>query len=58
MPSTGRKLELKAKASVAQTGSRPFVFAKGLMFLKWKTCFACSTTTNHCTNLLTETMEI
>jgi hypothetical protein len=30
MPSTDRKLELKAKASVAQTGSQPFVYAKGL----------------------------
>jgi hypothetical protein len=31
MPSTDRKLELKAKTSVAQTGSQPFVYAKGLM---------------------------
>jgi hypothetical protein len=30
MSSTDRKLELKAKASVAQTGSQPFVYAKGL----------------------------
>jgi hypothetical protein len=30
MPSTDRKLELKAKTSVAQTGSQPFVYAKGL----------------------------
>jgi hypothetical protein len=30
MQSTDRKLELKAKASVAQTGSQPFVYAKGL----------------------------
>jgi hypothetical protein len=30
MPSTGRKLELKAKTSVAQTASQPFVYAKGL----------------------------
>jgi hypothetical protein len=31
MPSTDRKLELKAKTSVAQTGSQPFVYAKGLI---------------------------
>jgi hypothetical protein len=30
MPSTDRKLELKAKTSVAQTGSQPFVYVKGL----------------------------
>jgi hypothetical protein len=30
MPSTDKKLELKAKTSVAQTGSQPFVYAKGL----------------------------
>jgi hypothetical protein len=30
MPSTDRKLELKAKTSVAQTGSQLFVYAKGL----------------------------
>jgi hypothetical protein len=30
MPSTDRKLELKAKTSVAQTGLQPFVYAKGL----------------------------
>jgi hypothetical protein len=30
MPSTGRKLELKANTSVAQTGSQPAVYAKGL----------------------------
>jgi hypothetical protein len=30
MPSTDRKPELKAKTSVAQTGSQPFVYAKGL----------------------------
>jgi hypothetical protein len=30
MPSTDRKLELKAKTSLAQTGSQPFVSAKGL----------------------------
>jgi hypothetical protein len=30
MPSTDRKLELKAKTSVAQTGSQPFVYAKRL----------------------------
>jgi hypothetical protein len=30
MPSTDRKLELKAKTLVAQTGSQPFVYAKGL----------------------------
>jgi hypothetical protein len=29
MPSTDRKLELKAKTSVAQTGSQPYVYAKG-----------------------------
>jgi hypothetical protein len=32
MPSTERKLELKAKTSVAQTGSQPFVYDKGLTF--------------------------
>jgi hypothetical protein len=32
MPSTDRKLELKAKTSVAQTGSQPFVYAKGLNY--------------------------
>jgi hypothetical protein len=31
MPSTDRKLELKAKTLVAQTGSQPFVYAKGLI---------------------------
>jgi hypothetical protein len=30
MPSTDRKLELKAKTSVAKTGSQPYVYAKGL----------------------------
>jgi hypothetical protein len=30
VPSTDRKLELKAKTSVAQTGSQPAVYAKGL----------------------------
>jgi hypothetical protein len=30
MPSTDRKLELKAKTSVAQTGSQPYVYAIGL----------------------------
>jgi hypothetical protein len=30
MPSTDRKLELKAKTSVAQTGLQPCVYAKGL----------------------------
>jgi hypothetical protein len=30
MPSTDRKLELKAKTTVAQTGSQPCVYAKGL----------------------------
>jgi hypothetical protein len=30
MPSTDRKVELKAKTSVAQSGSQPFVYAKGL----------------------------
>jgi hypothetical protein len=33
MPSTERKLELKAKTSVAQTGSQPFVYAKGLIYV-------------------------
>jgi hypothetical protein len=33
MPSTDRKLELKAKTSVAQTGSQPFVYAKGLKLI-------------------------
>jgi hypothetical protein len=31
MPSTDRKLELKAKTSVAQTGYQPYVYAKGLI---------------------------
>jgi hypothetical protein len=31
MPSTDRKLELKAKTSVAQTGFQPYVYAKGLI---------------------------
>jgi hypothetical protein len=31
MPSTDRKLELKAKTSVAQTASQAAVYAKGLM---------------------------
>jgi hypothetical protein len=31
MPSTDRKLELKVKISVAQTGSQPFVYVKGLI---------------------------
>jgi hypothetical protein len=31
MPSTDRKLELKAKTSMAQTVSQPAVYAKGLM---------------------------
>jgi hypothetical protein len=30
MPSTIRKLELKAKSSVAQTDYQPYVYAKGL----------------------------
>jgi hypothetical protein len=30
MPSTDRKLELKAKTLVAQTGSQPYVYVKGL----------------------------
>jgi hypothetical protein len=34
MPSTDRKLELKAKTSVAQTGSQPYVYAKGLIRLQ------------------------
>jgi hypothetical protein len=32
MPSTDRKLELKAKTSVAQTDSQPCVYAKGLNY--------------------------
>jgi hypothetical protein len=36
MSSTDRKLELKAKTSVAQTGSQPYVYAKGLMYYKKK----------------------
>jgi hypothetical protein len=35
MPSTDRKLDLKAKKSVAQTGSQPYVYAKGLNRLWW-----------------------
>jgi hypothetical protein len=31
MPSTDRKLELKAKTSMAQTASQAAVYAKGLM---------------------------
>jgi hypothetical protein len=31
MPSTDRKLELKAKTSVAQTASQAAVYTKGLM---------------------------
>jgi hypothetical protein len=31
MPSTDRKLELKAKTSMAQTASQADVYAKGLM---------------------------
>jgi hypothetical protein len=34
MPSTDRKLELKAKTSVAQTASQAAVYAKGLMRTK------------------------
>jgi hypothetical protein len=37
MPSTDRKVELKAKISVAQTGSQPFVYAKGLIHNKLNT---------------------
>jgi hypothetical protein len=37
MPSADRKLELKAKTSVAQTGSQPCVYAKGLK----KTLLSC-----------------
>jgi hypothetical protein len=37
MPSTDRKLELKAKTSVAQTASQSAVYAKGLT-LKNSTC--------------------
>jgi hypothetical protein len=33
MPSTDRKLELKAKTSVAQAGSQPFVYAKALIYV-------------------------
>jgi hypothetical protein len=32
MPSTDRKLELKAKTSVAQTASQAAVYAKGLVY--------------------------
>jgi hypothetical protein len=39
MPSTDRKPELKAKTSVAQTRSQPFVYAKGLMSIRVTTCF-------------------
>jgi hypothetical protein len=34
MPSTDRKLELKAKTSVAQTASQAAVYAKGLIVLE------------------------
>jgi hypothetical protein len=37
MPSTDRKLELNAKTSVAQTGSQPYVYAKGLTVKKYDT---------------------
>jgi hypothetical protein len=36
MLSTDRKLELKAKTSVAQTGSQPFMYAKGLNYSQAK----------------------
>jgi hypothetical protein len=36
MPSTDRKLELKAKTSVAQTASQASVYAKGLKKDKYK----------------------
>jgi hypothetical protein len=36
MPSTDRKLELKAKTSVAQNGSQPYVVAKGLKHIEDK----------------------
>jgi hypothetical protein len=35
MPSTDRKLELKAKTSVAQTDSQPYVYAKGLTSISY-----------------------
>jgi hypothetical protein len=43
MPSADRKLELKAKRSVAQTSSQPFVYSKGLIdkeeaFFKTNVC--------------------
>jgi hypothetical protein len=39
MPSTDRKLELKAKTSVAQTASQVAEYAKGLMRSKFHPCF-------------------
>jgi hypothetical protein len=35
MPSTGRKLELKANTSMAQTASQAAVYAKGLNDKHW-----------------------
>jgi hypothetical protein len=37
MPSTDRKLELKAKTSMAQTASQAAVYAKGLKNSQYKT---------------------
>jgi hypothetical protein len=45
MPSTDRKLELKAKTSVAQTGSQPYVYAKGLN--SWRKPIFHPTTVQH-----------
>jgi hypothetical protein len=50
MPSTDRKLELKAKASVAQTGSQPAVYAKGLKTDNNDERFTCRRT-NICENI-------
>jgi hypothetical protein len=36
MPSSDRKLELKAKTSVAQTASQTAVYAEGLTVSFWK----------------------
>jgi hypothetical protein len=41
MPSTDRKLELKAKTSVAQTLTQPCVYAKGLTSPTAVTCTIC-----------------
>jgi hypothetical protein len=36
MPSTDRKLELKAKTSMTQTASQASVYAKGIMYYRGK----------------------